>query len=88
MERKQQVKKIVEDLQDAVPRRSGKMQSAMDDLSMSMFGHRQYDETKTGKPICVFCGTAIDVDNFKDELSRKEFRISGICQRCQDETFG
>ena len=24
---------------------------------------------------------------FKDELSRKEFGISGMCQQCQDETF-
>ena len=25
---------------------------------------------------------------FKDELSYKEFKISGMCQYCQDETFG
>lgn len=24
---------------------------------------------------------------FRDELSRKEFDISGMCQRCQDEVF-
>ena len=26
--------------------------------------------------------------NFRDPLSRKEYAISGMCQRCQDETFG
>jgi hypothetical protein len=26
-------------------------------------------------------------DNFRDELSRKEFNISGLCQRCQDQVF-
>ena len=25
---------------------------------------------------------------FRDELSRKEYTISGICQDCQDKTFG
>ena len=35
---------------------------------------------------CVSCGlSAVD---FRDELSRKEFGISGMCQCCQDETFG
>ena len=35
---------------------------------------------------CVKCGEAA-VD-FKDELSKKEFGISGFCQPCQDEIFG
>lgn len=26
--------------------------------------------------------------NFRDELSRKEFTISGFCQSCQDRIFG
>jgi hypothetical protein len=25
--------------------------------------------------------------NFKDELSRKEYTISGMCQNCQDEFY-
>lgn len=25
---------------------------------------------------------------FRDELSRKEYSISGLCQDCQDEMFG
>lgn len=47
------------------------------------------DETskiKEGK--CPFCGEKIDVDNeFKDDLSRREFEISGMCQKCQDDFF-
>lgn len=27
-------------------------------------------------------------ETFRDEVSRREFRISGMCQSCQDETFG
>lgn len=36
--------------------------------------------------VCVFC--AGDASTFKDDLSEKEYRISGLCQKCQDETFG
>ena len=25
---------------------------------------------------------------FKDELSRKEYSISGLCQKCQNKVFG
>jgi len=38
---------------------------------------------------CVFCKKSIDPNTeFRDALSRKEFTISGICQKCQDQTFG
>lgn len=37
---------------------------------------------------CPFCDELIDESKFKDKLSRDEFRISGLCQKCQDETFG
>ncbi len=35
---------------------------------------------------CVFCHK--EATEFHNEISRKEYRISGICQSCQDETFG
>ena len=37
---------------------------------------------------CVGCAKEMD-DNeqFKDELSRSEYRISGLCQKCQDDVF-
>ena len=35
---------------------------------------------------CTWCG-GIATD-FKDQLSVKEFTISGFCQKCQDEAFG
>jgi len=28
------------------------------------------------------------VGEFRDELSKKEFSISGMCQKCQDSVFG
>lgn len=36
---------------------------------------------------CPLCGEKINMDDFKDKLSKKEFKISGICQKCQDEMF-
>lgn len=32
------------------------------------------------------CGKPIE--GFRDELSSKEYRISGLCQDCQDSVFG
>ena len=36
--------------------------------------------------ICSWCGKP--ATQFKDELSRREYTISGFCQECQDKTFG
>lgn len=36
---------------------------------------------------CPFCNKDTTDEKFKDELSRREFEISGICQGCQDKTF-
>ena len=35
---------------------------------------------------CSFCCGPAKV--FQDSLSREEFSISGLCQSCQDKTFG
>ncbi len=37
---------------------------------------------------CPFCSKPINESDFRDELSKKEFKISGICQKCQDDFFG
>ena len=60
--------------------RAPELQNAVDKFSESAFGRKQDGKT------CVFCGQPLG--NFKDELSAKEAEISGICQKCQDETFG
>jgi len=36
---------------------------------------------------CPFCRKVVKQADFKDDLSRREFQISGVCQKCQDETF-
>ena len=37
--------------------------------------------------LCPFCKQAIVKGSFRDALSEREFQISGLCQKCQDETF-
>jgi len=40
------------------------------------------------KGLCTICKKKINPDlEFQDELSRKEYNISGMCQDCQDKTF-
>ena len=36
---------------------------------------------------CPFCEKRINLNEFRDELSLKEYTISGLCQSCQDEFF-
>lgn len=35
---------------------------------------------------CPVCKSPIG--DFRDALSRKEYEISGMCQKCQDDFFG
>ena len=35
---------------------------------------------------CPICNN--DIGEFRDELSKKEYNISGMCQECQDKVFG
>lgn len=39
------------------------------------------------KGLCPICGEPINEEDFRDDLSRKEYRISGMCQSCQDGFF-
>ena len=36
---------------------------------------------------CPFCEEPIDPESFNDVLSLKEWKISGLCQSCQNEIF-
>lgn len=37
---------------------------------------------------CAWCGNLITILDFRDERSKKEYSISGMCQKCQDKIFG
>lgn len=43
---------------------------------------------KKSQGVCPFCGKKINPEvEFKDDISKKEFELSGLCQSCQDEMF-
>jgi len=41
-----------------------------------------------GKKICVDCEKATQPDSYKKQISRDEYFISGICEKCQPLYFG
>jgi len=59
------------------------MEKALDDLSERLFDRSR--SLSMFNFVCPTCGGPID--KFRDELSEREYRISGMCQLCQDEVF-
>jgi hypothetical protein len=52
-----------------------------------------FDRTKVIRhnhcvPPPIGCGQPVTVEEFRDEVSLREYRISGFCQKCQDALFG
>jgi len=45
----------------------------------------QVDLVEKGK--CPFCKKQVETGKFKDELTLKEYRISGMCEKCQNDFF-
>ena len=56
------------------------------DLLRKVGFNQAVDKIEQGK--CPFCNEPIGKQFFRDKLSRREFRISGLCQACQDSVFG
>lgn len=65
--------------------RSKEMQTVVDKLAKSLFG-RSNSEAQA-EQVCVMCGASV-VNGFRDSRSEKEYRISGMCQKCQDDFYG
>lgn len=65
-------------------KKSPEMEKFLDESTQKMWGRTRTDSIK--QDICVFCGGK--ASTFRDALSKKEFTISGLCQSCQDSTFG
>ena len=57
---------------------------AIDRQLTNITGKHRPDVIRENK--CVFCDRA--ATEFRDNLSKSEYIISGMCQVCQDETFG
>lgn len=47
--------------------------------------HKEVEKVESG--FCPTCSKPIVKDEFRDKLSKEEFDISGMCQKCQDEIF-
>ena len=54
----------------------------------SIFGVDRVETIAGGD--CISCDEARDLKatSFRDDVSRKEYAISGMCQSCQDDVFG
>jgi hypothetical protein len=64
--------------------KSASVSGALDSVSEELFGTSRTEAIT--KDTCLFCKG--DASEFRNDLSRREFNISGICQVCQDEVFG
>ena len=63
--------------------KSPEIEAMLEVLNQAAHGRSRKDSMSSG--FCVSCGNpAVE---FKNELSRKEYGISGMCQKCQDEFF-
>ena len=59
------------------------MENMLDDMTKELFGRGR--KVAMDNQMCVICGG--DANHFTDELSRREYGISGMCQSCQDGVF-
>jgi hypothetical protein len=62
------------------------MEKNTKDLLRKMGFSKELERLEKGH--CPFCDSEIDPDGFRDPLSKREWEISGMCQKCQDSTFG
>ena len=56
----------------------------IDKLLTDIFGVDRKQTIQSDR--CVFCYK--DATVFRDDDSRREYAISGFCQKCQDKVFG
>ena len=65
-------------------KKSEPINRTLDAMSSILFGVGRKESI--AQDTCVSCKE--DASTFNDDLSRKEFTISGLCQICQDSVFG
>lgn len=57
----------------------------IENLLTSFMGRSRKECIEAEQPICIICDQP--VTGFKDDMSLKEYRITGMCQECQDQIF-
>ena len=65
-----------------------KKTEGMERFIATMSGSDRRDSIKNDTCIPPPFGCGKPAKQFRDELSRREFSISGLCQNCQDKVFG
>jgi hypothetical protein len=63
--------------------KSNNMENFLEELGQNVFGRSR--TLAAANNACVSCGKP--ATDFRDELSRREYNISMLCQACQDEAF-
>ena len=63
--------------------KSAVVENHIDKFTIRKFGAKRRECIE--KDNCLTCNGP--ATNFTDELSKKEYTISGMCQKCQDEIF-
>jgi hypothetical protein len=58
----------------------------MNESIMKSLGFEKEVELKKNG-FCPICGEKVHPESFRDDCSRREFKISGMCQKCQDAFF-
>lgn len=66
--------------------KSPEIKKVLDNFTGSRFGKTKI--AAEAEKVCVFCHKPIKDEDFRNEISRREYGISGICQKCQDDVFG
>lgn len=62
--------------------KTAQMESFLETFSQKAFGRSRKS------PACAICGSIqVAPSDFHDALSRREFEISHLCQKCQDKVF-
>ncbi len=61
------------------------MKKLRDNIAQAFHGMTMTEALEKG--VCVDCKKSVE-GSFKDDLSIKEYSISGLCQVCQDKVFG
>lgn len=56
-----------------------------DEIMRKMGFGKEVDRKNRG--LCATCEKPVDEADLRDEPSRREFEISGLCQACQDEMW-
>lgn len=62
-------------------KKSKEVEDALEKMCMEFYGRSRIESIRND--ICVECGKP--AAEFRDDLSRSEYTISGLCQTCQDK---